>query len=123
MADRLAKSFYQHVVRAVGPEEKVLKKQFREGGLLDFVNLERPETDDPAEMAGAAVLYLGIGSHGELGPLGRKVVQAAISFMFQHHEKRPTRGELAALGEILEQTPIDRDKVAVWFRATYPKSL
>lgn len=120
MSDALAKSFYQSVLVAVPSEERVLRKQFREAGVLDFVNVERPETEDPGELAAAAVLYLGIGSHGEFGPLGQKVVQASIAFMGKHHPKRPTAEKVARLGLILEENPINPGRLRAWFQSTYP---
>jgi hypothetical protein len=112
-ADALAKGLHRFVAGQL-PIPRLLAL-----GWFDFVNTDRPETDDGVEMACAALLYLGTDDAGAwTGVEG--VLIAVIAFLNARLQQLPTADQLRALKALLDASPVDAKAVARWFDAVYP---
>jgi hypothetical protein len=116
LCDRLAKSFDQFLHAAIGSDKKV-RGRFLSRGWKDFINSDRPETNSAAEMAAAAVLYLGVHNSSWLNePI---LIKSAIAFL-RHHLGHDPQIDLADLAKILKTNPVKSQDVYAWFIMAFP---
>lgn len=117
MSDKLAKSFDQHLSRDVG-SSNYDRSRLKQRGWADFVDTDYPDTEDPIVMAVGAICY--IGSDGDGGWNGeRHLISAALSFLNYHLGAYPPEDMLPELGFILQDNPLDSDRLEQWFRDAY----
>jgi hypothetical protein len=110
-ADQLAKSFHQHL-HSVEQRKKI------ELGWYDFLRSDHPETEDPVEMAQAALEYIGLTSDGAWCGDDRILV-ATIAFLKERLSVYPSDSDAAELLDLLEQRPVDRGRLTRWFESVY----
>ena len=86
MSDRLAKSFDRHLSVALG-NDRAAKKRLLARGWKDFVNSDHPDTNNPAEMASHAVVYLGI--HQNSWMKEPVLITAVLAFLREESGEAP----------------------------------
>ena len=116
MSDQLAKWFSHHLSEAVGNDDGA-RRLLRMAGWYDFINMERPTTDDPVVMATEAFIYIGFEDGGWFNC--NALILAVISFLKEQKNVDPSQEQLAGLGRLIFSNPIDIDGVRAWFTAVY----
>ena len=118
MSDKLAKELHSHLMNA---SESCGERGWPyNAGWLDFLAGDRPQTDDPVEMAYEAVWYLADCDSGHWDK-PKPCVQAAIAFLKRKTGTLPTTGQIVELKALLLAPP-NRTALIAWFRNSYPRT-
>ena len=117
MPDRLVKQLHAYLGRSVA-QEHVTWSWFREAGWFDFLRQDRPETDDPVEMACEAFVCLAM-RDGGLARDPKPILAAVVAFLAQHTRIWPAADQLRELKAILDAEPCPPDEIRKWSRAVY----
>lgn len=116
VSDRLAKELQQHLHNAA--ESNGERSWPSTAGWKDFLAGDRPETDDPVEMAIEAVWYLADCEGGQWKS-ARLCFQAAMAFLREKRGHLPPQRKIQELRGLLEACP-NREHLERWFRESYP---
>jgi hypothetical protein len=117
LSDRLAKSFDRFLHTAIGTDSAA-RRRLMKLGWKEFIDTEHPETDSPAEMAAAAVIYLGVNNHcWSHEPC---LIIAALGFLREHCGHDPGT-DIQILSNNLKAHPVNEEEVHRWFREAFPE--
>jgi hypothetical protein len=109
--DRLAKALHPFLTAKVSvPELKSL-------GWFDFLNNDRPETNDVVEMSAAAFMYLTVDDAGSWN--GQvNILTGIIAFLNSRTGKKPGQTDLTDLKSLLSR-PVQQGVIRDWFERVY----
>ena len=108
------------LVKALHPflAKTINARNLREWGWLDYLSLESHTSNDPVEVACAALLYLVVGDEGQF--LGREhVVVGVINFANDRTGRLANAAQIHQLVAIFKTPPISPDTVHEWFDLVY----
>ena len=117
MSDELAKRFDQHLALAVRNDRDAYHS-LRECGRFRFLSHDRPETDDPIEMAFNALCYLGLDDDGHWRHVPI-LIKAIIAFLRHETGIAADQHDLERLARSLQVTPVSSDELWRWFEGVY----
>ena len=87
-------------------------------GWYDFVNVDRPDTANPVDMACEALIYTCV-SGDEVWNRNAPVIINILAFLKEKTSKLATTQQLLELRRLLEKVPVPVDEVRNWFKAKY----
>lgn len=117
VSDLLAKRLVLAIQQAA-MGDSTRRRFLRDAGLYDFLNHDRPETDDAVEMAIGGFLYLATTEDGAWVSVPF-VLEGVFVFLEGEGCGFPTPEGFGALANLVDESIVDREKVAHWFRITF----
>lgn len=90
----------------------------RQHGWFDFLNIDRPQTDDPVQLACEAFLYLTVNINDDWNGVV-SVLTAVVAFLKQTTLLTPSTAQLRQLRDLLQKQPLDQPSVHEWFHLAY----